>query len=159
MESLTVNGLSCKPHVFEDQKWHLSHMRFGSPDLDKALKLCQTELQRMFLRRLDEEMKEQKISANALAAAARLKGLELSQVSVSRILRGAQDPTLEKIHAISEVLGIPAWALLTDEHTVEQRVFHRPSAERSNIRKLPAVYPRWSEQIRRKKARASTSSK
>jgi transcriptional regulator with XRE-family HTH domain len=128
-------------------------MRFGSPDLEKALKKCRTDLQRTLLRRLDEELRHAEISANALAKAAKEKELELSQVSVSRILRGEQDPTIEKLNAISQVLGVPPWAFLTEDYTAEQRVFRTPNTSWARVAKLPG-YPGWSEisQAKRKKS-------
>jgi transcriptional regulator with XRE-family HTH domain len=111
-----------------------------------------SDLQKLFIRRLGEELEARHLSHNTLAKQAKTKGLELSQVSVSRILRGKQDPTLEKIDAIAQVLDIPAWILFTDQYTVEQRVFRMPGAtQKGNISKLPTAFAPWSDYQRREK--------
>lgn len=96
-------------------------------------------LQRLFVKRLQEEMRARKLSANALSRICKSRGLVVGYASISRILAGKQDPTLEKVEALSEAVGMPAWALLTQADQLEQRVI-RPAP--SNVVKLPDPYPK-----------------
>jgi transcriptional regulator with XRE-family HTH domain len=80
------------------------------------------------------------ISANALAAFAKKLGYSLGQTTISRILRGEQDPTLQKVYALAEALGMPAWALFIEAGQIEQRVI-RPAAIPRNVVRLPSPYP------------------
>lgn len=98
--------------------------------LDRA-----TELRRLFVNRLKEVMGENHLSMNALAL--RCKG-KVGYASINRILNGKQDPTLDKIHAIAEAVGLPAWFLLTEKDQVEQRVIRPPQ----NVVTLPRPYPK-----------------
>jgi hypothetical protein len=62
--------------------------------------LIRSELQRIFVVRLREEMKRQgNISDNALAKRCKSLGYKVGQSSVSRIVGGRQDPTLLLVHA------------------------------------------------------------
>lgn len=101
-----------------------------------------SELQKVFIRRLDEEMQARHISGNALAVAAKVHGLKLGQRSIARMLKGEQDPTLEKLEVISYLLGIPAWFLLTDQ--AEQRIIRPPTVEKasSGVVAFPNPYPK-----------------
>lgn len=83
------------------------------------------ELYRLFKRRLQEEMDARQLSQNAISRAAQKAGHDLRQSSISRILKGKQDPTLGTINAIVDVIGLPAWYLLTEPEG-EQRVIRTP---------------------------------
>lgn len=97
-----------------------------------------TELQRLFVQRLKEEMESRGMSDNALAVAAKRSGHKLSQTMVSGIKRFEKDPTIGKVSAIASTLGVPAWFLLTPQDQVEQRVIRPPS----NVHRLPDPYPK-----------------
>lgn len=123
---LAASGLQRKPHV--------ARRPFCDPyGVD-------SDLQELFVRRLKEEMAARAISANALASLAKKMGSPIGQRSVSRILLGEQDPTLQKVHAVTQALGLPAWALLMESGQIEQRVI-RPVAAPQNVVKLPNPYP------------------
>lgn len=125
-DSLAASGLPRKPHV--------AKRGFCDPyGVD-------SELQELFVRRLEDEMGARHISANALASLAKKMGYPIGQRSISRILLGEQDPTLKKVHAITQALGLPAWALLMEAGQIEQRVI-RPVAAPQNVVKLPNPYP------------------
>lgn len=95
-----------------------------------------SKLQGVFVKRLSKEMDDRGISDNALAATAKRNGFKLSQTYISAIKRFERDPTLGKVHAISESLGLPAWFFMTEESTVEQRVITPPK----NVVSLPSPY-------------------
>lgn len=81
------------------------------------------------------------ISANALARIAKGMGYQIGQTTISAILRGDLDPTLSRLEAIAEGLGLPAWYLLTDAGQVEQRVIKSPTATiPGNVVKLASPY-------------------
>ena len=101
--------------------WHFGGLKAALPSL--------------FARRLQEEMGKRKLSANALARI--LRG-RVGYASISRILSGKQDPTLDKVDALAEAVGMPAWALLTEEKNLEQVVIRPPS----NVVRLPDPYPK-----------------
>lgn len=105
-----------------------------------ADKKWKSDLQAMFAKRLGEEMDERKLSGNDLARIAQKSGRRLGQPTISRILNGKQDPGLEKIDAIADALGLPAWYLMTDAAHVEQRVIRTPPAP--NVVKLASPYQR-----------------
>lgn len=72
----------------------------------------------------------------ALATARKEKGLSQEQLAfdvgvarsfVSRMERGVHMPNLEKVFAIAEVLGIPAWELI---HMTEAIIAQRQTTER-----------------------------
>jgi transcriptional regulator with XRE-family HTH domain len=74
--------------------------------------LIRSELQRIFVVRLREEMKRQgNISDNALAKRCKSLGYKVGQSSVSRIVGGRQDPTLLLVHAIARALDVQASSL------------------------------------------------
>ena len=87
-----------------------------------------SDLQGVFVKRVAEEMSSRGISANTLAKMAKAKHHKIGQTTISLILRGKLDPSLEKVFAISEALGLPAWFLMTDTAHVEQRVITTPKA-------------------------------
>lgn len=92
-----------------------------------------SELQRQFVERLVEEMTQRDISDNALARASQGR---ISQTMISAIKRFDHDPTLEKVNAIADALGVPAWFLMTRQG--EQRVITPPK----NVVHLPSPYPK-----------------
>lgn len=98
-----------------------------------------SELQALFAKRLKEEMDARKLSGNGLARIAAKAGHRLGQPTISRILDGKQDPSLERVYAIAESLGLPAWFLLTDASQVEQRVIRAP-AVRPNVVQMKSPY-------------------
>jgi transcriptional regulator with XRE-family HTH domain len=123
---LAASGLERKPHV--------ARRSFCDPyGVD-------SDLQELFVRRLEEEMKARAMSGNALASLSKKMGFPIGQRSVARILLGKQDPTLQKVHAITQALGLPAWALLMETGQIEQRVI-RPVAAAQNVVRLPNPYP------------------
>jgi transcriptional regulator with XRE-family HTH domain len=103
-------------------------------------KRWKSALQETFSRRMAEEMTSRQLSANSLARMAQKLGHTITQPTVSRILLGKQDPSLEKIHAISEALGVPAWFLLTESGESEQRIITPPP--RPNVVTLGSPYER-----------------
>lgn len=102
----------------------------------------QSELQKLFMRRLAEEMESRALGANAAHRMAKRMGYTISQSTISRILAGLQDPTLEKLHALADVLGMPPWALLMEPGQIEQRVIRPIAASRQNVVRLPDPYPK-----------------
>lgn len=94
-----------------------------------------SELQRLFVKRLEEERKARGFSINGLARAT--KG-RVGYASVNRILAGKQDPSIEIIEALVDALGLPAWAFFTEADQMEQRVIRPPQ----NVIRLPDPYPR-----------------
>lgn len=78
------------------------------------------------------------MSDNALALSARRAGYKLSQTMVSGIKRFEKDPTIGKVSAIADTLGVPAWFLLTPQDQVEQRVIRPPT----NVLAMPERYPK-----------------
>lgn len=95
-------------------------------------------LKDLFRRRLQAEMERAEVSANALAA--RTKGA-IGQTTISRILRGNQDPTLPKVEALATALDVPAWYLMTDSAVVETRVIRAPDVPLGNVKELSKPYP------------------
>lgn len=83
-------------------------------------------------------MNRAEVSANALAA--RTKGA-IGQTTISRILRGDQDPTLPKVEALAIALNVPAWYLMTDSAVVETRVIRPPEVTPGNVKELSKPYP------------------
>lgn len=128
-ERLSASGLHVNPHV-------------DTRDFGHAGCVQQTELQKLFIQRLRNEMESRALTANAAARMARRMGHSMSQSTVSRILSGDQDPTLQKIQVLAEVLGIPAAALLLEPGQVEQRVIRIISPQRHNVVSLQSPYPR-----------------
>jgi transcriptional regulator with XRE-family HTH domain len=118
----------------------LTHMTAGKKEPTN-------ELQRLFVQRLREEMgedTENEISDNELAR--RSKGA-ISQTMISAIKRFAHDPSLEKVQAIAEALGVPAWFLMTPKDRVQQRVISPPIKESlqtttTKVVELPPRYPK-----------------
>lgn len=83
-------------------------------------------------------MRARGLSANALARHCKDRELDVGYASISRILAGKQDPTLEKVDALAEAIGLPAWAFMTEADALEQTVIRPPQ----NVLKLPDPYPR-----------------
>ena len=94
-------------------------------------------LYKLFVQRLIEEMDGRGLTKNDIASRAKSLALPLSQPSVSRILSGKQDPSLEKVDAFATILGVPSWYLLTDKAQVEHRVISPPQ----NVVRLQQPYP------------------
>lgn len=104
-------------------------------------------------------MQARAMSAAAMARIARRMGYKISQTSISNILRGDQDPTIEKIEAVTEAIGLPAWVLLTEAGQVEQRVIRPMSPSGQNVVKLPSPYGPTFRQEDKKPDKARTHSK
>lgn len=101
-----------------------------------------SDLQKLLVRRLAEEMEARSLSANALARIAKGMGHQIGQTTISAILRGELDPTLSRLEAMAEGIGIPAWYLLTDAGQVEQRVIKSPTQTiPGNVVRLSSPYP------------------
>jgi transcriptional regulator with XRE-family HTH domain len=105
-----------------------------------------SQLQRRFIRRLDEEMKARQISQATLAS--RTKGLdgdeEVGQTTISAILRGKHDPKLGTVSSICRALGLPAWSLMLEPDDVEQTVIRPSAAAQQKVVRLggyPSVLP------------------
>lgn len=116
------------------------------------------QLQKLFVRRLDVEMKARGLSGNGLASLAKRHGIKLGQRSVARILAGEQDPSLAKLEAIAYVLGLPAWALLTDQ--AEERVIRPPTVEKTStggVLAFPNLYPKVFRKTPTEEAKISRS--
>lgn len=103
-----------------------------------------TPLEVLFAERLKAELEERGLSANALAKAAKARGFKLGQTSVSRILELKQSATVQKLHEISETLGVPAWFLLTPKNQVQQTVISTPIKQtlQPKVLELPRTYPK-----------------
>lgn len=102
----------------------------------------QAPLQKLFVDRLKEELEIRGISSTALAKLTKQAGRPVAQASMSRILAGKQDPTLEKVYAIAEALGLPPWYLLMHSGEVEQKIIRAPSVVHStNVSTFPG-YPK-----------------
>lgn len=89
-------------------------------------------LQQVFAKRLNQLLEERGWSANRLAKEAKARGFRLGQRSVSRMLELKQDPTLQKVHEISQTMDVSVASLLGGEMPAH------------NVVKLPDRYPRWS---------------
>ena len=90
------------------------------------------------MRRLKEEMHARGLSSNALARLCKDRKLDVGYATISRILSGKQDPTLQKVDALAEAIGLPAWAMMTGADQLEQVVIKPPQ----NVVRLPAPYPK-----------------
>ena len=99
-----------------------------------------SKLQELFARRLGEEMEAQRLSIHTVVRIAKKLGYEIGKSSVARILRGEQDPTIEKIHVLTEVLGVPPWVLFMEAGQIEQRIVRPISQARQNVVQLPSPY-------------------
>lgn len=120
------------------------------------MKTPKTPLQKLFVERLVEEMEIRGISAAALAKLTKATAHPIAQASMSRILAFKQDPTLEKVYTICEVLGVPPWYVLVHSEEVEQKIIRPPAVVQDvNIARFPA-YPKIFSQAQspRKKALA-----
>lgn len=98
-----------------------------------------TDLQKLFVQRLKEEMDAAQVSGNVLA-----KRAGIGQSTVSRVLNGKQEPTLGMIGQLADALQLPVWALFLDAAHIEQRVI-RPAiapAPQQKVVRLPTPYPR-----------------
>lgn len=100
-----------------------------------------SDLQQTFARRVREEMEARQMSGNALAGLAKKMGRRLGQPTISRILEGKQDPSLERVSAVAEALGLPAWYLLSEASQAEERVI-RPPALPQKVVRLSSPYPK-----------------
>ena len=72
-----------------------------------------TDLQKLFLKRIQEELDARGLSRNALCS--RVGGPP--QTTFNDVMRGA-DPRLETIHQIATALGMPAWKLLIEKSDI-----------------------------------------
>jgi transcriptional regulator with XRE-family HTH domain len=129
------------------RKRYVANPAFGHAEGMKS------DLQKLFVRRLGEEMDVRAMSDNGLAKLARTIGHEIGQTTISAIRRGKQDPSLEKVNALADALGVPAWALFMEAGHIEQRVI-RPAALPKNVVKLANPYPpmlRRSDDVQPKK--------
>lgn len=100
------------------------------------------ELKKLFVQRLDDEMRRKGVSANQLSRIAKLQGNRISQTAISNILRGEQDPSLSKLQAIAKALDLPAWSLLINGSQLEYKIIRPVVAEPKNVVDLPSPYPR-----------------
>lgn len=126
--NLSVSGCSVNPHVDTARFCHRGGMK--------------PTLQKLFVIRLKEELEIRRISGAALAKLTKQIGMPLAQSSVSRILAGKQDPSLEMVESISEALGIPPWFLMMQSGEVEQKIIRAPSVVHSpTVTPFPA-YPK-----------------
>jgi transcriptional regulator with XRE-family HTH domain len=98
----------------------------------------------MFRRRLREEMKTRGMSGSALAK--RTAG-KVGQRSVARILLEDNDPqqqvpSLDKVNALADALGVAPWYLMVDPDECEQHVIKAPKVPAQKVYNLPApAYP------------------
>lgn len=121
--SLAVFGLTRKPHVAKCDLRHFSAM--GDSLLER------------FSSRLQEEMERRELSANQLA-----KLSQVGQTSISRILAGKQDPSLEIVDSLSKAMGIPAWFLMVAANSVQTTIIQPPGVDNStSVISLPKRYP------------------
>lgn len=79
------------------------------------LKEPKTDLQRLFLKRVQEELDRRGLSRKALSE--RAGGP--SQTTFNDTMRGS-DPRLKTVHEIATALGIQAWQLLRESADVER---------------------------------------
>lgn len=101
-----------------------------------------TPLQQLFVDRLREELGARGISPTALAELTKSTGHPVAQASMSRILDFKQDPTLEKVYAICEALGVPPWYLSVHSGEVEQKIIRPPAIKKiTNVAAFPS-YPK-----------------
>lgn len=108
----------------------------GQGGENATLQAVNSELTKLFVDRLKEELGRKGLTVNAFAELCKPKGAGYG--SVFRILKGKQDPTLSMVFALSEALGLPAWYLLTRKDQVEERVIRTPT----NVVRLPDPYPK-----------------
>jgi transcriptional regulator with XRE-family HTH domain len=133
--NLSVYGCRVNPHVDTASFCHRGGM-------DKP----KTPLQKLFVERLLEEMEVRGISAAALAKLTKSTPHPVAQASMSRILAFKQDPTLEKVYTICEVLGIPPWYVLVHSEEVEQKIIRPPAVvQPMNVAAFP-TYPKIFQQ-------------
>lgn len=128
-DRLSASGLHVNPHV-------------DTSDFGQPFAVQQTELQKLFIQRLKQEMDARALTGNAASRMAKRMGYTMSQSTVSRVLAGLQDPTLSLIGTLAEVLGIPAPALFMEPGQIEQRIIRLLPANRQNVVSLPSPYPR-----------------
>lgn len=103
-----------------------------------------TNLQKLFMRRLAEELKNRGLSQNALADLSKETPYEIGQTTISAILKGKHDPKLGTVYSLSRLLDIPAWSLLIEPEQVEQRVIRPSAAAQQKVVRLggyPSVLP------------------
>jgi len=129
--SLTANRLLCQRSDVYPVVRHAS----GVPKKPtKPPREPETDLQKLFLARVHEEMGKQGISGNALCLRRNQQGMKLGprQSTFSDAMRSG-NPKLETIAKIADALDVPAWTLLVPSelaatHTPERRkVFQFPS--------------------------------
>lgn len=99
------------------------------------------------MERVLEELDIRGISGAALAKLTKgskehPKQHAIAQASISRILSYLQDPTLEKVYAIADALGIPPWYLLMQSGEVEQKIIRAPSLVQSRNVSVFPTYPK-----------------
>lgn len=99
------------------------------------------ELKKLFARRLGAEMAAQGMSIHTVVRIAKTLGHAIGKSSVARILKCEQDPTLEKVEILADVVGLPSWALLMEAGQIEQRIIRPAQKKSSNVVQLPDPYP------------------
>lgn len=140
--SISASGLLCNPHVDKGRFCHPLGVK--------------SDLQKLFVRRAAEEMTARAISGNELVKIAKRRGHRIVQATVSRILAGKQDPTLEKVNVFADCLGLPAWFLLTEAGQAEQTVIRAPS---TNVVKMASPYPKTFNKVEDKVTKSRMKSR
>jgi transcriptional regulator with XRE-family HTH domain len=141
--SLYISGTGVNPYVYKRRFCDAAGVQ--QPD---------ENLKKLFARRLREQMEDQGLSGNELAKLAKV-----GQSTVSRVLTGKQDPTLEVIESLASGLDYPAWALLLDSRHIEQRLI-KPvlaPAPQEKVVRLPTPYAPIFSQPQAKQVRHKAS--
>lgn len=113
-----------------------------------------TPLQEMFRKRLAEELGTRSTYDVSRTAAA--KGYKIGKSTVARILLGKQDPSLDVVYILCEVvLGVPPWVLMAEADQIEQRVIRPPVKSVTNIVRMPKEDPVFRGRREDKKSRKS----
>lgn len=103
----------CKPPAANALIRQSKRMAGGRKKGEINYELARSELQRIFVERLQEEMAARGLSDNALSALVNPEAPAKFQSNISRITACKQDPKLEMVERIAKVLGLPTIALLT----------------------------------------------
>lgn len=77
-------------------------------------------------------------SQNALHRAVRQRGVVVSQSTISRVLSGAQSPTLDVVHRLALTLGFEPWQMLVPGFEPKN-----PPLTKQEDEKLKALYKRF----------------
>jgi transcriptional regulator with XRE-family HTH domain len=125
--TLTENGLTRKPNVAYRRKWHaLTVAREKKIHYLKA----KSALQAVFVRRVNQVMKDKGLSDNAIAKIMFPENPSKRQTSVSRITACRQDPSLQKVQEIADALNVHPLFLFME-------VVSGSSNPQSNIAEFP----------------------